>query len=307
METKHKPVLLQPSIRQLAIKQNDIVVDATLGGGGHAKAMLKELAGKGTLIAFDIDREAIERFSEFLRTEGFKQNANYWQKNDLHVYLLHSNFKNLSEELTRIGITQVNAILADLGISSDQLDSVKRGFSFLNNAELDMRMDERLSVKAKDLLNGLYKKELEKLFKKYSELGFSGRLAKEICDFRKIKPLETTLELKSIIQKIVPVRDRNVRHPEARVFMALRMAVNDELNSLSSFLPQAFDLLVKNGRLAVITFHSGEERIVKRLAREKEQNNEALIVVNYEQPDEAEVKANPRSRSAKLRILQKLI
>lgn len=298
MPTKHITVLKNEAIEELKIKPEGVYVDATLGGGGHSLEILKNLQ-KGTLISLDQDQEAIQRFEQVLE----KINTG-----DNQVILKQTNFENLIEILKQEQIEAVDGIIADLGLSTDQLEDDERGFTFQKNAELDMRMDKTLQVKAKDLVNGLYKKELVKLFEDLADVNFANRLANMIIEERKQQPINTTKQLKTLVQKIVPYSKRvgTNKHPEAKVFQALRIAVNDELNSLRSFLPPALETLSTGGRLAVISFHSGEDRIIKNFYKQAETEGKAIVIGDYLTPTAEEIAQNPSSRSAKLRVLQKI-
>lgn len=302
MKTKHKTVLLQEAVDSLNIKPRGTYIDVTLGGGGHSLEILKQMDYQGKLIAFDLDAEAIKRF-EALLIENDIKNEN------LEVIIVNDNFIELESVLLKNKITKVDGILADLGLSTDQYLDSNIGISFLENSELDMRIDKTKQVKAKDLLNGLYEKELIKLFEDLADIKFAKQLAREIVQYRKDKSIETTKDLKAIVQKVVPFSYRKgvQRNPEAKVFQALRIAVNDELLNLRSLLPLAFETLDFGGRLAVISFHSGEDRIVKNFFREKKDNNKIEYVFKLLTPSEEEQKANPRSSSAKLRVVEKIL
>lgn len=302
MKTKHKTVLLQEAVDSLNIKPRGTYIDVTLGGGGHSLEILKQMDYQGKLIAFDLDAEAIKRFEALLIENNIKNE-------NLEVIIVNDNFIELESVLLKNKITKVDGILADLGLSTDQYLDSNIGISFLENSELDMRIDKTKQVKAKDLLNGLYEKELIKLFEDLADIKFAKQLAREIVQYRKDKSIETTKDLKAIVQKVVPFSYRKgvQRNPEAKVFQALRIAVNDELLNLRSLLPLAFETLDFGGRLAVISFHSGEDRIVKNFFREKKDNNKIEYVFKLLTPSEEEQKANPRSSSAKLRVVKKIL
>jgi len=289
-----------------------VYVDATLGGGGHTLEILKQLGQGGTIIAIDRDTEAIKRFAKKLESMEFKSTKSQkdilrFNNGTIEIVLVNLNYSELSAILKKIDIKEVDGIIADLGLSSDQIDDSKRGFTFLKKEELDMRMDTRTQVKAKDLLNGLYEKELKAMFTKLSDITFAGRLAKEIVKRRQTKIFTNTAEIKQIIQKIVPFSKRQgtQKNPEAKVFQALRIAVNDELSSLQFFLPHALESLCFGGKLVVISFHSGEDRIVKQAFKQSEREKEGSIIGEIIKPSEEEVSRNPRSRSAKMRVIQK--
>lgn len=295
METKHKSVLLQSTIETLKPFTKGVYVDATLGGGGHSKEILAFLPDGSTMIVLDVDSQACNSFSDFIKKE--------YTNKTVQVKVINDNFKNIALYTPK----NVVAIIADLGFSTDQLEGVN-GLSFLKKGELDMRMDQSLKIKAKDLLNGLYLDELEKLFLTYGDFSFARKLAKEICKQRTIKLFETTYQLNSLIRKIVPfsLRKGNNKHPEAKVYQALRIAVNDEINTLSEFLKISFDLLGPGGKLAIITFHSGEDRIVKKYFRSLVDENKAEFIVEKLKPSEDEIQNNKNSRSAHLRVIKKI-
>jgi len=314
MKTKHVPVLLQAALNCLQPKTGGTYLDATLGGAGHALKILDSLSQAGKLIAIDQDNLALINFSKQLQTKGFvviKEENNYTNllKGKLQVTLIHANFRNLRQVLKQVQIDCLSGVIADLGLSTDQLSEATRGFSFLAESELDMRMDKDLTITAKDLLNGLYKGELQKLFEKLGDISFAGKLAQEIVKMRLSKPITTTGQLKALVQKIVPYKSRKGtnKHPEAKVFQALRIAVNDELNALREFLPQAFETLCPGGKLVIISFHSGEDRIVKNYFKEQVAEDNAKFISKLLKPTVEEIKINARSSSAKLRAIEKLI
>lgn len=298
----HKPVLLNEVIQYLAVKKDGKYIDATVGGGGHAKEVC-QLGGQ--LLGIDFDPEALNSAREYLTTacpsptQGRGSNAS-WR-------LVSGNFKDLKQVALASDFTKVDGILFDLGVSSHQLTSPERGFSFQSEALLDMRMDPTLSVTAADLINGLTQKELEKLFWEMSEEFYFKRLAKAIIEARRLKPIKTARELSEIIIKVLG-RWKGKIHPATKVFQALRIVVNDELNNLRQALPQTLELLNDGGRLVIISFHSGEDRIVKRFFKEMEKEDKLKILT--EKPigaKEEELKLNPRSRSAKLRAAERTI
>ncbi|PIS13995.1 16S rRNA (cytosine(1402)-N(4))-methyltransferase [Candidatus Shapirobacteria bacterium CG09_land_8_20_14_0_10_47_13] len=289
MSDFHTPVLLQEVVDNLKIKRGGQYIDATVGGGGHAAAILK-LGGK--LLGIDCDPEAIKAARKSLASAC---PTTFWR-------LARGNFKNLEQIAVANGFSQVDGILLDLGVSSHQLETAERGFSFNLNGPLDMRMDPELAVTAADLVNGLNKGELTALFKKFSDEPRAGLIAEAIVKARRQAPIKTGAQLASV----VGVRQGN-RHPATRVFQALRMAVNDELNNLNQVLPQAVSLLRPGGRLAVISFHSGEDRLVKNFLKDQKIAGN-LMMINKKplMATPAETAANPRSRSAKLRVGEKL-
>jgi 16S rRNA (cytosine1402-N4)-methyltransferase len=289
MSEYHTPVLLDEVINALHIVPGKKYIDATLGGGGHTQEILKR---GGVVLGIDQDEDAIEYVKEKVISEKLEVRSN--------LILAKGNFRNIGEIAKENGFGIVSGILLDIGVSLHQLQTKERGFSFLQDAALDMRMDPSASsgqaATAADLVNGLYQNELTELFEKYGEEPNARRMADAICSARKIKKIETTGELAAIIET---VRKRVGRiHPATQVFQALRIAVNDELGALEEALPQAVALLEKNGTVAVISFHSLEDRIVKNYFKEK--GGTTLIV-----PGDEEIGKNPRARSAKLRVYEK--
>jgi len=303
----HVPVLLKETIELLNVKKGGKYIDGTLGGGGHSRAILE--AG-GTVLGIDCDQEAIKsarkRLSEACPTSHCQQ-AGAGSLGAFRWTLVKGNFNQLTKIAKEMGFEKVEGVLFDLGVSSHQLETADRGFSFNLESKLDMRMDQELKITARDLVNGLGEKELEKLFSKLGGEHHSRKVARAICRQRQLKPIETSDQLAKVILRSVSPRGRNDRtHPATRVFQALRIAVNDELNSLRSVLPQTVDLLRPGGRLVVISFHSLEDRIVKDFVKEQEQwgcfkNLTPRPLV----PSQKEVDQNPRSRSAKLRAAER--
>lgn len=323
MTTIHKPVLLQESIKYLNVRKGDYI-DCTLGGGGHTLAIADELMkiGGGTIFSFDMDGEAIVRFEKRIMQSGWAKQSERYHKGNVRIQLIKKNFAHLRDIAS--DVQNVLGIIADLGLSSDQLESSERGFSYTKDGPLDMRMDSSLTVSAEDLVNGLYKSELEQLFKQ-SEEPFSKQIAKAIVDERKRKRLTTTQHLINIIQKALPFKarqDRSSRKPSdqsfrskrdfwikpaMRVFQSLRIAVNSELSSLQSMLPQAIEALAAGGRLVIISFHSGEDRVVKQFFRDVQGDGNAKIITKKPvEPGADEYRENIRSRSAKMRVLEKI-
>ncbi len=302
----HYSVLLNESIDLLNIKENGIYVDCTLGYAGHSKEILKRLKN-GFLYAFDQDMEAI-KYSE----EELKKISNNFE-------IIHANFSSLKSELEKRGIDHVNGILFDLGFSSPQIDNESRGFSFMKDAALDMRMDQTNKKSAYDVVNNYNLEDLTNIFYKYAEEKYSRSIAKNIISSR---PINTTLELVDVIKKSVPVSYALTRHPERVIFQAIRIEVNNELGVLESTLPDAINLLNKDGRIAVITFHSLEDRIVKHIFKS---NSEVPDIVKGlpDIPDgykpkiklinkkpivasDREINENSRSKSAKLRVIERV-
>lgn len=321
----HKPVLLEESIEALNIKSGDTVVDATLGGGGHSGEILKGIMPGGVLIAIDADSKAIEKFK--VQSLKFKV--------DGKIFLINDNFSNLDKILVDLNINKVDAILADFGISSDQLEETDRGFSFQKDARLDMRMNQlpRITnqyeytngenLTAEKIVNSYSEEELIRIFQEYGEEKYAKSIAREIVKQRKIKPVKTTFDLVSVVSNSVPERYKHQKiHFATRVFQALRIEVNKELESIREFIPKAIEILDKKGRLAVITFHSGEDKIAKEIFRENtrgcicpsnfpvcrcgKQPVVKIITKKPVLPSADETKNNPRSRSAKLRVVEKI-
>lgn len=281
----HIPALLKETIDGLNIKPGGKYIDATLGGAGHTKKII-ELGG--IVLGIDSDIDAIE---------------NAKQLNLKNLTLSQGNFAHLKQIAHDNNFSQVDGILFDLGVSSHQLETEKRGFSFNTSAPLDMRMDQSLAVSAKDLINGLNEGELSDLIYKLGEERFAKRIAREIVNTRKIRSITTCDDLAKIILKARPRSSQDRTHPATRTFQALRIAVNDELNSLKDALPQTVDLLKGGGKVAVLSFHSLEDRIVKNFFKENE--NLKIITDKPITPSKEETLINPRARSAKLRLAEK--
>lgn len=306
---KHYSVLLSESIEGLNIKQDGIYIDATLGYGGHSSEILKRIP-KGHLYSFDQDKEAIEYSQERLSKIGD------------NFTIIHSNFVNMVEELSKLGITKVDGIVFDLGLSSPQIDEKERGFSFMSDAPLDMRMNKEESTTAKDIVNDYSLEKLTEVFYSYGEEKMSRQIAKRIIDYRKDKKIETTKELVSIISSAVGAKYFNNNHPERNIFQAIRIEVNKELETLQTILPKAINLLNPKGRMSVITFHSLEDRIVKKEFKKYSEVNELvkglpeipdeykplIKLVNKKPitPSDKELRENSRSKSAKLRIIERM-
>ncbi|MFC1711460.1 16S rRNA (cytosine(1402)-N(4))-methyltransferase RsmH [Patescibacteria group bacterium] len=291
----HKPVLLNEVIQFLDIKPNELYIDATCGGGGHTEAILKK---NGKVFALDFDPEAVSFVKKRLLLAC--PNASFKMVNE--------NFSNLKKILDLHKIEKAAGIIFDLGTSLHQLKSENRGFSFNINDPLDMRMNPKLQVKAADLLNGLGKKELIKLFITYGEEKFSHEIVKEILKKRMEKLIESTEELARIVESVYAVKRVKTKiHPATKVFQALRIAVNDEINNLKAVLPQALGALKEGGRLVVISFHGLEDKVVKSYFKEMENINKLKILTKKPiSPSFKEVNNNPNSRSAKLRCGEKI-
>lgn len=311
MEFNHKPIMLQEVIQNLNINPDGIYVDLTLGGAGHSTEIAKKLSEQGVLIGVDKDLTAIEVSKERLKPFKCKK------------IFIHSDFKNLKEILKQNNITQVDGILADLGVSSYQIDEASRGFSYIKNAPLDMRMDLDSSLTAEKVVNNYSEKELLKILYEYGEENFAKSIVRNIIKFRQIKPIETTGELASIIEKSYPSK---LLHKGTNVckktFQAIRIEVNSELESLQNSLQDMVTSLKKFGRLCIITFHSLEDRLVKNCFTENAKScicpkNFPVCVCNHKQvvkiitkkpitPSLEEQKDNSRCLSSKLRVVEKL-
>jgi 16S rRNA (cytosine1402-N4)-methyltransferase len=297
MNTYHTSVLLQEVIEFLNIGEGKKYIDATLGGGGHTSEILKS---GGKVLGIDADQDAIDYVTEKINNE----NAKY--KIGTDMILVKGNFKDVEEIAKKNNFDKVAGILFDLGVSSHQFDIAERGFSFQKEGPLDMRMDRDLKIQAKDLVNILTKGELYELFNKLGEERFARTIASSIISARRIGLIQTTTQLSEIIRRAVP--NNNTRlDTTARIFQSLRIVINDELNNLRNALPQAYNLLAKNGRLAVISFHSLEDRIVKKhFIQLAEQGKGIILTKKPVKPNEEEIEKNKRSRSAKLRVFEKI-
>lgn len=308
MEFKHKSVLLEECIENLKIKSSGIYVDGTLGGGGHSYNILKELNSDGILIGIDRDEEAIDAAKEKLKK--FK-----------NFYTVHDNHSNISNILEELEIDKVDGILLDLGVSSYQLDNADRGFSYMKDAPLDMRMNKSDVLTAFDIVNKYSEEELVKIFFEYGEEKFSKRIAKNICEKRKEKEIQTTIELVEVIKEAMPSKAlKEKQHPAKRVFQAIRIEVNQELTLLKKAVIDSIKSLKPGGRLAIITFHSLEDKIVKHTFEDMQgkctcPKSLPICVCNYtsygkvitKKPvisNEKELEDNPRARSAKLRVFE---
>jgi 16S rRNA (cytosine1402-N4)-methyltransferase len=304
---EHSPVMLSEVLSNLEIRKKRIVVDATVGLAGHSKAILELMPKNGKLIALDADKEHVKAAKKKLRKYANR------------VVVIHANFRNLAEKIAEQKCRGIDAILFDLGLASPHVDNPERGFSFLYDGPLDMRFDVSRQLTAAEIVNNYSEKELIRIFQEYGEERFARKIARAITARRKSRKFKTTKELSRVIEKIV--RRQGRIHPATRVFQALRIEVNDELSALQEALTQAVALLRKGGRVAVISYHSLEDRIVKRFFREQ-----ALTYINLPEeemtrklkptlkiitkkpilPAEEEVRRNPRARSAKLRVAEKI-
>ncbi|GGI14436.1 16S rRNA (cytosine(1402)-N(4))-methyltransferase RsmH [Gottfriedia solisilvae] len=308
---EHITVLLRETVDSLDIKKDGIYVDCTLGGGGHSEYLLSQLSSNGRLIAFDQDETAIRHAKERLKE----------YENQLTI--VKSNFKHIKEELHHLGIYEVDGILFDLGVSSPQLDVAERGFSFHQDAPLDMRMNQEQTLSAYEVVNDWPYEQLVKIFFRYGEEKFSKQVARKIEELRAKKPIETTFELVEIIKDAIPAPARRTGgHPAKRIFQAIRIAVNDELGVFEEALKDAITLIKPSGRISVITFHSLEDRICKTIFKEASslpplppglpiipdefKPKLKLITRKPLLPTDEELEANKRARSAKLRVAEKL-
>jgi len=308
LEFKHKPVLLEETIQGLNIKKNGIYVDGTLGGAGHSKEILKQLSSEGLLIGIDRDQDALKAAGENLKEFS-------------NVKYVYGNHDEIEEIFGQLGIQEVDGILLDLGVSSYQLDERERGFSYLGNNELDMRMDKSQSLTAKEVVNTYSEENLANIIYEYGEERFSRQIAKNVCEYRKNKKIETTEELVKIIEKSIPAFAKKEGHPAKRTFQAIRIEVNDEIRPLYNTVKSCIKHLKSGGRLCIITFHSLEDRAVKNAYADsigkcicpkdfpycvcgaksegKIVNKKPIIATEEEQNE------NSRSKSAKLRIFER--
>ncbi|WP_425446980.1 16S rRNA (cytosine(1402)-N(4))-methyltransferase RsmH [Dethiothermospora halolimnae] len=310
MKFNHIPVMLEEVIKGLNIKKDGIYVDGTLGGAGHSKEIVRRLT-TGRLIGIDQDTNAIEKAT--------KELSNYKDKVDI----VHSNFRNMKSVLNNLGINKVDGVLLDLGVSSHQLDEGDRGFSYKQDAYLDMRMDTTRDFKAWDVINKYKEKDLKRIIKEYGEENWAARIAKFIVNERKDKSIDTTGDLVEIIKKAIPKGARqDGPHPGKRTFQAIRIEVNQELSILKDAIIDICDLVKDGGRICIITFHSLEDRIVKKTFKELNLdcicppefpickcNKKREVKIITRKPivaGDKELEENPRSRSAKLRIAEKV-
>ena len=311
MEFKHTSVLFNECINGLAIKPDGIYVDGTLGGGGHASGICQNLSKNGTLIGIDRDRDALEAAEKRLEEYECKK------------YFVQSNYSDIKEVLEELEIEKIDGALLDLGVSSFQLDNPERGFSYMQDAPLDMRMSQDDDFTAYDVVNDYDAKELTEVIRKYGEERWASRIADFVVKARKTKPIETTSELVDVIKAAIPAAARRTGpHPAKRTFQAIRIEVNDELGQLERAVDEFCDVLSPGGRLCIISFHSLEDRIVKEIINKrinpctcpkefpvcvcgkvgdiKKSSNKPIL------PSEDELENNPRARSAKLRIAEKI-
>ena len=295
----HEPVLLDETVRGLDIKENGVYVDVTFGGGGHSRKILDGLGEDGVLIAFDQDEEALANAID-----------------DKRFQLINENFRYIRQFLKFYGIVKVDGILADFGVSSHQFNSAERGFSTRFDSELDMRMSQRNELTAYKVLNEYDKADLRKIFSDYGELRAAEGMARAILDYRSQRPIKTTEDLKEALGRFIPKQREN--KTMAQIYQAIRIEVNQELSAIQEFLQQTPELLNKGGRLSVISYHSLEDRLVKRFIRsgkfegEAERDLYGRVDVPFKKvgklimPDEEEISRNPRARSARLRIAERI-
>ena len=310
MEFKHKSVLLEETIRNLKVKPDGIYVDGTLGGGGHAYEVCRQLSAKGSLIGIDQDEAAIEAAGERLQEFGDR------------VTIIRSNYCNMKKELQKIGISSVDGIVLDLGVSSYQLDNAERGFTYREDVPCERRRDRRGSRTARDIVNTYPENELYRVLRDYGEEKFAKKIARNICTARSEKPIETTGELIELIKQSIPMKMRAVGgHPAKKTFQAIRIELNQELEVLRNSLDDMIELLNDGGRICIITFHSLEDRIVKTIFRRNENpctcppdfpvcvcgktSMGRVITRKPILPDEEEIAVNKRSKSAKLRVFER--
>ena len=310
MEFNHVSVLLNECLEGLNIKENGIYVDGTLGGAGHSSEILKRLSKEGRLIGIDQDTDALKAAKERLKDYS-------------NVTFVHSNFSNIENVLNNLNIDGVDGILMDLGVSSYQLDEGERGFSYMKDAPLDMRMNRENDFSAYNVVNEYSEEDLYRIIRDYGEEKFAKRIASFIVENRQEKNIETTLELVEIIKNAIPAKARREGpHPAKRTFQAIRIEVNSELSILNKTIEDGVEKLNKGGRMAIITFHSLEDRIVKNKFRDLavscrgpqefpvcvcgEKAKVKIISRKAIEPTKEEVEINPRSRSAKLRVIEKL-
>ena len=309
MEFKHKSVLLNETIDGLNIKPDGIYVDGTLGGGGHAYEVCRRLGEKGSIVGIDQDAAAIEAASARLKDFGEK------------VTIVRSNYCDMKSKLHELGIDKVDGIVLDLGVSSYQLDTAERGFSYREDAPLDMRMDTRQKMTARDIVNDYTEADLYRVIRDYGEDKFAKNIARHIVRERAKRPIETTGELTEVIRQSIPMKfQKKSGHPAKRTFQAIRIELNRELDVLRDSLDDMIDLLNPGGRLCIITFHSLEDRIVKSAFRKNEnpctcppdfpvcvcgkKSKGSIITKKPILPSEEELEYNSRSKSAKLRIFE---
>ncbi len=310
VEFKHETVLLKETVKNLKINPKGIYVDGTLGGGGHSREIIKNLESNGLLIGIDQDKEALKAAKERL---GEREN----------IIFVHDNFSNIKNVLKKLNIKKIDGMILDLGVSSYQLDNPERGFSYMNDAPLDMRMNKSHDFTAKDIVNKYSEEKLEKIIKDYGEEKWAARIAKFIVNERKTSEIKTTGELVEIIKKAIPANARRKGpHPAKRTFQAIRIEVNNELGILKDTVDDITDVLNIGGRICIITFHSLEDRIIKNQFKYLNKgcicppevpvctcNKESKLKIITKKPispTSNEIEKNPRSRSAKLRVAERI-
>ena len=308
MSDYHESVLLTESIDALNIKKDGVYVDATAGGGGHSSEILKSLSNKGKLILIDRDPDAIEELSKRF-------------KDETRIKIVKDNYRNILAILDSLKIEKVDGIIADLGVSSHQLDMADRGFSFHKDAPLDMRMSKE-GFSAKDIVNTYEKEDIKRILRDYADERFADRIAENIIVYRASQEINTTFELVEIIKKSYPQSCLKNGHPARKTFQALRIEVNGELTDLKTGVENMFKALKVGGRLAIISFHSAEDRIVKNVFLELSKGcicppefpicvcghkSEGKIIVRKKSPSEKELESNKRSKSARLRCIEKIM
>ena len=309
IEFNHIPVMLEECIENLKINPDGIYVDGTMGGAGHSYQIAKRLSKKGLLIGIDRDEEALKVAKERLKEFD-------------NVKFIHDNHDNIKEAIESLNIDKVDGILLDLGVSSYQIDEKTRGFTYIQDGPLDMRMDKSQTLTAEDVINNYKEEELARIIYEYGEEKFSRRIARNICEYREKNRITTTGELVSIIEKSVPRVHGDKGHPAKRTFQAIRIEVNDEIKPLYNTVKDSIDILKSGGRLCIITFHSLEDRSVKKAYVDSEGKctcppglpycvcgNKALGKIITKKPilpNDEEMKQNTRSKSAKLRVFEKI-
>ena len=292
----HQPVMMNEVIEHLNLQGDSIILDGTLGLGGHAQAVLEHLTTNGRLIGVDRDLQSLKKAQENLKSYSGQ------------CEFVQDDFRHIPEILERIGIPKVDGILLDLGISSFQLDNIQRGFSLRTNGPLDMRMDQDSYISAYDLVNSLSEKEISAILKDFGQERWHYRIAHSLVHARVKNPIETTRELRHIVMRAIPYRRKRIKiHPATRTFQALRIAVNRELESLEMILKTYPEFLNKGGRMVVIAFHSLEDRLVKENFRNQDKEGKVKIITKKPlRPPFEETRKNPRSRSARLRVAERI-
>lgn len=304
----HQPVLLQETVENLITNPHGVYVDCTLGGGGHLTCLLEKLAADALVIGIDKDIDILMQTKSEIKAPN--------------VILVQSDFRRLKKVLEDLSFTAVDGIMLDLGVSSFQLDTAERGFSFHEQAPLDMRMNREQLLTARDIVNEFSEEEITRILFDYGEESYARSISRAIVNHRNMKPIETTLELADIIKQSVPAKYRRDKHPARKSFQALRIAVNEELDALQEVLPQVVDVLKPGGRLCIISFHSLEDRIIKQFIQKQTKpctcppdfpvcicNRQPTLRMVYRKPiipNEKESTDNPRARSAKLRVAAKI-